>query len=113
MALPPPRLCGWIFEIRIACRVGCRPVAQRVPIAAHNRLLRSGIAVTVCAEQRTIGVAHYVLTQRVETMQVMLEGPGRWLTGVHGEVVATEILLCGGISKRRTLLLERCGGQVR
>ena len=89
VALSPPSLTLPWYEIMIASCVLRRPLAQRIPISTHTRLIDARISVPSRVKKCIIRHAHDMLSQGVKTMHIMFCMPPRLLAGSEGNVMLT------------------------
>lgn len=64
------------------------PISHLIPVSTLARLIDPCIAVTRGPEQLIVGLAHHALTERVETVQIMLEWAVRLLATAEVHVMA-------------------------
>ena len=74
----------------ITSRMLRSPVPQRIPIPTHSHLAVTGIPMELSLEQRVIGHAHDVLSQRIEAVEIVLSRPDGWFPGFEGDEVPAE-----------------------
>jgi hypothetical protein len=60
----------WL-NIEIARRTFLCPLPQPIPIMAHLLLIMSSISLAPSMQQCVVNVAHYVLPQCIETMEIV------------------------------------------
>lgn len=75
ITMTPPTFSPRRPIITITSRPLSRPLPQRIPIPAHACLIHTGISMTSGVEEGVIGLAHYVLPDSVEAVQIVFCGP--------------------------------------
>ena len=91
----------------VACCMPRRPLPECVPISTHASLAFASITVQCGLEKGIVGLAHDILVDAIEVVDVVLTWPGHRLPRLDSDIVATDHLAAFMVSGEKNKALER------